>query len=52
MKKLIVLFFLSQIFVGFAQDIYLHCGQLIDTEKGDVFTEKTIVVSGNKIKVY
>ncbi|MGB1371041.1 MAG: amidohydrolase family protein [Flavobacteriaceae bacterium] len=50
MKKLIVLFFLSQIFVGFAQDIYLHCGQLIDTEKGEVFTEKTIVVFGNKIK--
>ena len=50
MKKLIVLFFLSQIFVGFAQDIYLHCGQLIDTEKEEVFTEKTIVVSGNKIK--
>lgn len=50
MKNLIVLFFLSQIFVGFAQDIYLHCGQLIDTEKGEVFTEKTIVVSGNKIK--
>lgn len=50
MKKLIVLFFLSQIFVSFAQDIYLHCGQLIDTEKGEVFTEKTIVVSGNKIK--
>ena len=50
MKKLIVLFFLPQIFVGFAQDIYLHCGQLIDTEKEEVFTEKTIVVSGNKIK--
>lgn len=50
MKKLIVLFFFSQIFVGFAQDIYLHCGQLIDTEKGEVFTEKTIVVSGNKIR--
>lgn len=50
MKKLIVLFFFSQIFVGFAQDIYLHCGQLIDTEKEEVFTEKTIVVSGNKIK--
>ena len=50
MKKLIVLFFLSHIFVGFAQDIYLHCGQLIDTEKEEVFTEKTIVVSGNKIK--
>jgi imidazolonepropionase-like amidohydrolase len=50
MKNFIVLFFLSQIFLGFAQDIYLHCGQLIDTEKGEVFTEKTIVVSGNKIK--
>ncbi len=50
MKNLIILFFLTQIFVGFAQDIYLHCGQLIDTEKGEVFTEKTIVVSGNKIK--
>ena len=50
MKNFIVLFFLSQIFVGFAQDIYLHCGQLIDTEKEKVFTEKTIVVSGNKIK--
>ena len=28
----------------------MHCGQLIDTEKGEVFTEKTIVVFGNKIK--
>ena len=50
MKKLIVLFFLSQIFVGFAQDIYLHCGQLIDTEKGVVLTKKTVIVSGEKIK--
>ena len=50
MKNFIVLFFLSQIFLGFAQDIYLHCGQLIDTEKGEVFTEKTIVISKYKIK--
>lgn len=33
-----------------AQDTYLHCGKLIDTEKGKVLTEQTIVVSGNKIK--
>ena len=50
MKNFIVLLFLSQIFLGFAQDIYLHCGQLIDTEKGEVFTEKTIVISKYKIK--
>jgi len=33
-----------------AQDIYLHCGKMIDTESGKVLTEKTIIVSGNKIK--
>lgn len=33
-----------------AQDIYLQCGQIIDTESGKVLSEKTIVVSGNKIK--
>ncbi|MDH7445255.1 metal-dependent hydrolase family protein [Aquimarina sp. 2201CG14-23] len=32
-----------------AQDTYLHCGKLIDTKSGTVLTEKTIVVSGNKI---
>lgn len=39
-----------QMIVVSAQDIYLHCGQLIDTEKGKVLTEKTIVVSGKTIK--
>ncbi|WP_340075161.1 metal-dependent hydrolase family protein [Leptobacterium sp. I13] len=33
-----------------AQETYLHCGKIIDTEKGKTLTEKTIVVSGNKIK--
>jgi imidazolonepropionase-like amidohydrolase len=28
----------------------LHCGQLIDTEKGVVLTKKTVIVSGEKIK--
>ncbi|MDC8003350.1 amidohydrolase family protein [Aureisphaera galaxeae] len=32
-----------------AQDTYLHCGKMIDTESGKVLNEKTIVVSGNKI---
>lgn len=32
-----------------AQNNYLHCGKLIDTESGKVLTEQTIVVSGNKI---
>ncbi|WP_299126809.1 amidohydrolase family protein [uncultured Winogradskyella sp.] len=32
-----------------AQQTYLHCGKLIDTKSGKVLTQKTIVVSGNKI---
>ncbi|MHA7056155.1 metal-dependent hydrolase family protein [Aquimarina sp. M1] len=32
-----------------AQDTYLHCGKLIDTKTAKVLTERTIVVSGNKI---
>ncbi|PKV49600.1 imidazolonepropionase-like amidohydrolase [Aquimarina sp. MAR_2010_214] len=32
-----------------AQNTYLQCGKLIDTKTGTVLTEKTIVVSGNKI---
>ncbi|WP_299214789.1 amidohydrolase family protein [uncultured Aquimarina sp.] len=32
-----------------AQDTYLHCGKLIDTKTGKILTERTIVVSGNKI---
>ena len=33
-----------------AQDIYLHCGKLVDTENGEILTQKTVVVSGKKIK--
>jgi len=32
-----------------AQDTYLHCGSIIDTEAGSTFTNKTIVISGNTI---
>ncbi|HSI70393.1 MAG TPA: amidohydrolase family protein [Gillisia sp.] len=33
-----------------AQDIYIHAGNLVDTKSGKVLKEKTIIVSGNKIK--
>lgn len=33
-----------------AQDIYIQSGKLIDTKNGKVLSEKTIIVSGNKIK--
>ncbi|WP_298541568.1 amidohydrolase family protein [uncultured Aquimarina sp.] len=32
-----------------AQDTYLHCGKLIDTKTGKTLTERTVVVSGNRI---
>lgn len=33
-----------------AQDIYIQAGKLVDTKNGKVLSEKTIIVSGNKIK--
>jgi imidazolonepropionase-like amidohydrolase len=50
MKKLplaISLFFLT--FIS-AQDTYLQCGSIVDTESGKILKGKTIVVSGNRIK--
>ncbi len=32
-----------------AQNTYLHCGKLIDTKSGKVLTEKTVIISGDKI---
>lgn len=32
-----------------AQNTYLHCGKLIDTESGKIIQEQTIIVNGNKI---
>ncbi len=37
------------VFNAYCQDTYLHCGKLIDTEKGSTISEITLVVSGNKI---
>jgi imidazolonepropionase-like amidohydrolase len=49
MKKFL---FLLAVVISFnlsAQDTYLHCGKIIDTNKGEVLSAKTIIVSGNKI---
>ncbi|WP_025741164.1 metal-dependent hydrolase family protein [Aquimarina pacifica] len=35
--------------ITFSQDIYIHSGKLVNTKSGKIETEKTIVVSGNKI---
>ena len=43
----LVLLFISTAIL--AQDTYLHCGTIVDTETGELLKEKTVVVSGNKI---
>lgn len=51
MKKLLFTFCgIFYISAAFSQDIYIQAGKLIDTKNGKVLTEKTIVISGNKIK--
>ncbi|WP_324721600.1 metal-dependent hydrolase family protein [Salinimicrobium sp. HB62] len=37
-------------FVAAAQDTYIHSGKLLDTRTGKILSEKTIVISGDKIK--
>ncbi len=49
MKTLLsVLMFLGG-FSIWAQTTYLHCGQLFDSEKGKIYSNKTIVVQAEKI---
>mgnify|MGYP001822268143 FL=1 len=49
MKFLSTIFFL--VFTSFltGQNTFIHCGKLIDTRKGKVLEQMTIVVSGNQI---
>ncbi len=50
MKYLVLLIsLLTSLFVT-AQDTYLHCGSIVDTDTGKTSKEKTIIVSNNKIK--
>ena len=33
-----------------AQDYYIHAGKLFDSEKGEMLSNMTVIVSGKKIK--
>jgi len=46
---LTLLFFILFSVILFAQDTYLHCGKIFDSQTGKVLSNKTIVVSGTKI---
>lgn len=50
MKKILLSVLALLPFLVAAQDTYLHCGKVVDVKSGKVLTEKTIVVSGDKIK--
>ncbi|TXE06794.1 amidohydrolase family protein [Gelidibacter salicanalis] len=49
MKTSFFLYCLLLTTVTFGQNTYLHCGKLIDTKEGKMLTNKTIIVSGQKI---
>jgi len=50
MKNLILFSILLCCSLVFAQDTYLHCGNIVDVNTGKLLSEKTIVVSGKTIK--
>ncbi|NAY92734.1 amidohydrolase family protein [Muricauda sp. JGD-17] len=50
MKKLLTLSFVLCTALLFSQETYLHCGRLLDVKSGKLLSEKTLVVSGKKIK--
>lgn len=51
MKKYLFLFFgIISVVSSFAQNTYIQAGKLLDTKTGKILTNKTIVVSGEKIK--
>lgn len=49
MKNFIKILILLLAFSVTGQNTYLHCGKLIDTKKGTIVNNKTIIVSGTKI---
>ena len=49
MKTFVHIFILLLVLSVNGQTTYLHCGKLVDTKNGNVVTNKTIVVSGDKI---
>ncbi len=45
-----IILLLLSVFTVSAQDIYLHAGKIYDTDSGKLSSEKTIIISDNKIK--
>lgn len=46
---LLFIFGIACVFSCFSQNSYIHAGKLLDTESGEVHTQKTIIVSGERI---
>lgn len=49
MKKLVFLIAIVCALNSFSQKTFLHCGNLMDMQTGNLLSQKTIVISGNKI---
>ena len=45
-----IILLLLSVFTVSAQDIYIHAGKIYDTDSGKLSSEKTIIISDNKIK--
>ncbi len=50
MKYIFFLLIVISFFKINAQDTYLHCGKIVDTKSGNILTNKTIIISKDKIK--
>ena len=49
MKNYFATFLIFLSFTGLAQNHYLQCGQILDVESGKLLSEKTLVVTNNRI---
>ena len=49
MKSKLTVLLLCSVMFGFSQDIYLHCGKILNVANGSESKNQTIVVSKNKI---
>ena len=45
-----IILLLLSVLTASAQDIYIHAGKIYDTDSGKLSSEKTIIISDNKIK--
>ncbi|MFV8226205.1 amidohydrolase family protein [Christiangramia aquimixticola] len=51
MKNLLAFLFAMVFFTNMmAQETYIHAGKLVDTKSGEILKERTIIVSGKRIK--